>query len=126
MDIDAFNLNSRDSARVATTLSAQENLVLVVKPREQMDPIMKFLRLSAGVALMAWLLWRGAEMQGEWPVQLLLWGMVILLFCSPLLHLWKKRNTLYMLTTERAIVVEPSYLGQDNVQTWSLQPNPIQ
>lgn len=126
MDIDAFNLNSRDSARVATTLSAQENLVLVVKPREQMDPIMKFLRLSAGVALMAWLLWKGAEMQGGWPVQLLLWGMVILLFCSPWLHLWKKRNTLYMLTTERAIVVEPSYLGQDNVQTWSLQPNPIQ
>ena len=126
MDIDAFNLNLRDSARVASTLSEQENLVLVIKPREQMDPIMKFLRLSAGVALMAWLLWKGAEMQGGWPVQLLLWGMVILLFCSPWLHLWKKRNTLYMLTTERAIVVEPSYLGQDNVQTWSLQPNPIQ
>ncbi len=126
MDTDTFNLNSRDTARITRTVSAQENLVLVVKPREQMDAIMKFLRLSAGVALVAWLLWKGAEINGGWPVQLLLWGMVLLLFSSPWLHRWKKRNTLYILTSHRAIVIEPGYIGQDKVQFWSLQPNPIQ
>ena len=86
MDTDTFNLNSRDTARITRTVSAKENHVLVVKPREKMDGIMKFLRLSAGVALVAWLLWKGAEINGGWPVQLLLWGMAVILFSSPWLH----------------------------------------
>lgn len=124
MNMEQWGLDPRDTSRAAAALQADETVELVVKPRAKMDPIMVFLRVGGGLLLIAWLLFEGVT--GDWALLCALWVLAVLLLISPRWHRRRMAHTLYLLTSRRALVLEPGLLWAERTRAYPLHPNPVQ
>ncbi len=124
MNMEQWGLDSRDTSRAAAALQAGEEVSLVVKPRAKMDPIMVFLRVGGGLLLVAWLLFEGGK--GDWSLLVSLWLLAVVLLISPWWHRRRMERTLYLLTSRRALVLEPGLLWGERTGSYPLYPNPVQ
>ena len=124
MNMEQWGLDSRDTSRAAAALQAGEEVSLVVKPRAKMDPIMVFLRVGGGLLLVAWLLFEGGK--GDWSLLGSLWLLAVVLLISPWWHRRRMERTLYLLTSRRALVLEPGLLWGERTGSYPLYPNPVQ
>ncbi len=127
MNAEDWGLNSQDVARVRHLVTAEEELLLVVKPRSAPGADLYFQMVPGAllVAVPVGVMWTLQEL--EWvPIFI---GMPFLLIgiaalSSPWRYRWRMQRTLYLLTNHRAIVQEPRWFRM-RVRAFALQPDMV-
>ena len=127
MNAEDWGLNSQDVARVRHLVTAEEELLLVVKPRTAPRSDLYF-QMVPGALLVAVLLCRMGMLQElEWvPIVIMLPFLLIGIaaLSSPWRYRWRMQRTLYLLTNRRAIVLEPRWCRM-RVRDFALQPDMV-
>lgn len=125
MNTDDWEMNSQDVARVRHLVTAEEELLLVVKPRTAPRADLYFQMVPGAllVAVLVGVMWTLPEL--EWVPIII--GMPFLLIgltalSSPWRYRWRMQRTLYLLTNHRAIVLEPRRFRM-RVRTFALHPD---
>ena len=127
MNAEDWEMSPQDVARVRHLVTAEEELLLVVKPRSVPGADLYFQMLPGAliVAVPVGVMWTLPEL--EWvPIvimlPLLLIGIAAL--SSPWRYRWRMQRTLYLLTNRRAIVQEPRWCRM-SVRDFALQPDMV-
>lgn len=123
--VEQWGLSPRDTRRAVAALQADEEVVLVAKPRASADPVMIFLCVGSALVVMCWLLFYAGDKADDWRVSLPLWGYAVVMLISPWWQRRRMRHTLYLLTNRRALVLEPGLLWGERTSSFSLHPNPV-
>lgn len=125
MNAEDWGLNSQDVARVRHLVTAEEELLLVVKPRTapRADLYFQMVPGALMVAVPVGVMWTLQEL--EWVpifigIPFLLIGIAAL--SSPWRYRWRMQRTLYLLTNHRAIVLEPRRFRM-RVRAFALHPD---
>lgn len=124
-----WNLSPKDNARVQAVLRDDERVVLVTRPRPQMDIVEAVGRVFSGVMLLVMLAYALCQMQQIWWLVLAFVSPLILfaawLISSPARYRRQKERTLYLLTDKRVLMLEPKGIFGERVVAYPLQPNPV-
>ena len=124
-----WNLSPKDNARVQSVLQDDERVVLVTRPRPQMDIVEVFGRVFSGVVLLGMLAYALYQMAQVWWLVLVFVSPLILyaawLISSPARYRRQKERTLYLLTDKRVLMLEPKGIFGARVVAYPLQPNPV-
>lgn len=124
-----WNLSPKDNARVQAVLRDDERVVLVTRPRPQMDIVESVGRVFSGVMLLVMLAYALYQMQQVWWLVLAFVSPLILfaacLISSPARYRRQKERTLYLLTDKRVLMLEPKGIFGERVVAYPLQPNPV-
>ncbi len=124
-----WNLSPKDKARVQAVLRDDERVVLVTRPRPQMDIVEAVGRVFSGVMLLVMLAYALCQMQQIWWLVLAFVSPLILfaawLISSPARYRRQKERTLYLLTDKRVLMLEPKGIFGERVVAYPLQPNPV-
>lgn len=126
---DEWNLSEQEAARCSAVLQEGERVLLLTRPRAQMNPLEAAFRVLSGlvlVALLGYMLW---QMEQVWWLVLVLplpfWALAGVLLVSPRLHRRRRERTLYLLTDRRVVVLEPGLLSRERVVAYPLRPDPV-
>ena len=124
-----WNLSPKENARIQTVLLDDERVVLVTRPRPQMDIVEAVGRVFSGVMLLVMLAYVLCQMQQIWWLVLAFVSPLILfaawLISSPARYRRQKERTLYLLTDKRVLMLEPKGIFGERVVAYPLQPNPV-
>ena len=124
-----WNLSPKDNARVQSVLQDDERVVLVTRPRPQMDIVEAVGRVFSGVVLLGILAYALYQMAQVWWLVLAFVSPLILyaawLISSPARYRRQKERTLYLLTDKRVLMLEPKGIFGARVVAYPLQPNPV-
>ena len=124
-----WNLSPKENARIQTVLLDDERVVLVTRPRPQMDIVEAVGRVFSGVMLLVMLAYALCQMQQIWWLVLAFVSPLILfaawLISSPARYRRQKERTLYLLTDKRVLMLEPKGIFGERVVAYPLQPNPV-
>ena len=124
-----WNLSPNDNARVQSVLQDDERVVLVTRPRPQMDIVEAVGRVFSGVVLLGILAYALYQMPQVWWLVLAFVSPLILyaawLISSPARYRQQKERTLYLLTDKRVLVLEPKGIFGGRVVAYPLQPDPV-
>lgn len=122
-------LSPEEENRCKSVLHAGERVLLVVKPRVEMDVVDAwFCRISGGIVLgiMVQVLW---QVQGMWWLVLLMtlpgWALGVYVLLSPRLYRRNRGRTVYLLTEQRVLVLESRALSGERVVAYPLRPDPV-
>lgn len=129
MNMEDWNISSHDTARMASALSGEEEVVLVAKPCTAMDKIEMLARIVPGVAVLVFVGFGMSELREMWWLPLLLFSPLLVLglvsLSAPWRHKRRMERTLYLLTNRRVLVLEPRLLFGERTIAYPLQPNPV-
>lgn len=123
MNAEDWGLNSQDVARVRHLVTAEEELLLVVKPRTAPRSDLYF-QMVPGALLLCGM---RTMQELEWvPIVIMLPFLLIGIaaLSSPWRYRWRMQRTLYLLTNRRAIVLEPRWCRM-RVRDFALQPDMV-
>ena len=124
-----WNLSPKDNARVQSVLRDDERVVLVTRPRPQMDIVEAAGRVFSGVMLLVMLVYALCQMAQVWWLVLALVSPLILfalwLISAPFRYRRQKERTLYLLTDKRVLMLEPKGIFGERVVAYPLLPNPV-
>lgn len=134
-------LGKNDGERLRAVLHEDERVVLVVKPRARLFEPLAWLDTLFAVAacVVACVYWKKIyfEFPASWDIMCTLSSVVLVILLlplsilwlvmlfAPLLQLWRKRRTLYVITDKRALILEPSRFLLPRKRSFPLFPNPV-
>lgn len=123
-----WGLSPQDAARVKKLVQADEELMLVVKPRTR-PGIFTYFNMLPGAVLVGFLVGVVQQFAAlDWVAALItapFWLIGIAALSSPLRHWWRLKHTLYLLTNRCAFVVEPRWVFAEKIRAFPLHPNPV-
>lgn len=129
MNTEHDNAASCDTARVAAVLQAEEEVVMLAKPRTAVDAVEMFSRLVPGVAVLGFVGYVISQMPAVWYIVLLMLLPFVVLGVVSLSFPWRYKRrmerTVYVLTNRRVLVLEPGMLFGERMVAYPLQPNPV-